>query len=51
MATNALARLRPPSSELPAKPIAADKVAPPPSINEMPALSDSDAPLATAPKG
>lgn len=42
--------IRPPSSDLPAKPVAADKVAQPPSINEMPALSDSDAPLATAPK-
>jgi len=42
--------IRPPSSELPAKPVAADKVAPPPSINELPALSDSDAPVTTAPK-
>jgi TolC family type I secretion outer membrane protein len=42
--------LRPPSSELPAKPVAADKVAPPPSINDLPALSDSDAPVTTAPK-
>jgi outer membrane protein/S-layer protein transport system outer membrane protein len=35
---------------LPAKPVAADKVAPPPSINDLPALSDSDAPVTTAPK-
>lgn len=42
--------IRPPSSELPAKPAPADKVTPPPSINDLPALSDSDLPLATAPK-
>jgi TolC family type I secretion outer membrane protein len=42
--------IRPPSSELPAKPEAADKVAPPPSINDIPTLRDSDAPLATAPR-
>jgi TolC family type I secretion outer membrane protein len=42
--------IRPPSSELPAKPTPADKVTPPPAINDMPALSDSDAPLATAPR-
>lgn len=42
--------IRPPSSELPARPAPADKVAPPPSINDLPTLSDSDAPLATAPK-
>ncbi|PZR34802.1 TolC family outer membrane protein [Caulobacter segnis] len=42
--------IRPPSSDLPVKPVAADKVAPPPSINDLPSLSESDAPLATAPK-
>jgi outer membrane protein/S-layer protein transport system outer membrane protein len=42
--------IRPPSSELPAAPISAAKVAPPQSINELPALSD-DAPVETAPKG
>ena len=42
--------IRPPSSELPSKPIAADKVTPPPSINDLPALSD-DAPVRTSPKG
>lgn len=41
--------IRPPSSELPAKPIAADKVAPPPSINDLPALTD-DAPVKTSPR-
>ncbi len=41
--------IRPPSSELPAKPISADKVTPPKSINDMPALDDSAIP--TAPKG
>ncbi|PHY17190.1 TolC family outer membrane protein [Caulobacter sp. BP25] len=42
--------IRPVSSELPAKPVSADKVPPPPSMSEMMSLSDSDAPLATAPK-
>jgi TolC family type I secretion outer membrane protein len=42
--------IRPPSSELPSKPIAADKVTPPSSINDLPALSD-DAPVRTSPKG
>ena len=42
--------IRPPSSELPAKPIPADKVTPPPSINDLPELSD-DAPVRTSPKG
>ncbi|NQE60870.1 TolC family outer membrane protein [Caulobacter sp. RHG1] len=41
--------IRPPSSELPAKPISADKVEPPKSINDLPALDDS--PVMTAPKG
>lgn len=41
--------IRPPSSELPAKPVSADKVTPPASINDMPALSD-DAPVQTAPR-
>lgn len=41
--------IRPPSSELPAKPVSAAKVTPPQSINDLPALSDS--PVATAPKG
>ena len=44
------APIRPPSTELPAGPISAEKLTPPPSINELPALSD-DAPVATAPKG
>ncbi len=42
--------IRPPSSDLPAKPIPAAQVAPPPSINDLPALTD-DAPVKTAPKG
>lgn len=42
--------IRPPSSELPAAPIPAAQVAPPQSINDLPALSD-DAPVKTAPKG
>ena len=42
--------IRPPSSELPAAPVSADKVTPPLSINDMPALSD-DTPVKTAPKG
>ncbi len=42
--------IRPPSSALPAKPIPADKVTPPPSINDLPALSD-DTPVRTSPKG
>lgn len=42
--------IRPPATELPAKPISADKVKPPESINDLKALSD-DAPVATAPKG
>jgi hypothetical protein len=41
--------IRPPSTDLPAKPISADKVTPPQSINDLPSLSDS--PVATAPKG
>lgn len=41
--------IRPPSTELPAKPTPADKVVPPRSINDIPALSDS--PVTTAPKG
>jgi TolC family type I secretion outer membrane protein len=41
--------IRPPSSDLPAKPISADKVTPPQSINDLPSLNDS--PVATAPKG
>jgi TolC family type I secretion outer membrane protein len=42
--------IRPPSSELPSKPIPADQVKPPQSINDLPALSD-DAPVKTSPKG
>lgn len=42
--------IRPPSTELPAAPVSADKVTPPPSINDLPALSD-DAPVKTSPKG
>ena len=42
--------IRPPSSELPAAPVSADKVAPPQSINDLPALSD-DTPVRTSPKG
>lgn len=42
--------IRPPSSELPAAPVSADKVTPPLSINDMPALSD-DTPVRTSPKG
>ncbi|MBO9544855.1 TolC family outer membrane protein [Caulobacter sp.] len=42
--------IRPPSSELPAAPISADKVTPPQSINDLPALND-DAPVKTSPKG
>lgn len=41
--------IRPPSTELPAAPISADKVEPPQAISELPALSDS--PVSTAPKG
>jgi TolC family type I secretion outer membrane protein len=41
--------IRPPSSELPAKPISADKVEPPKSINNL-SLTLDDAPVATAPK-
>lgn len=41
--------IRPPSSELPVKPISADKVEPPKSINDLPALSD-DTPVKTAPR-
>lgn len=41
--------IRPPSTDLPAKPISADKVEPPQSINDLPALSDG--PIPTAPKG
>lgn len=41
--------IRPPSSDLPAKPVAADKVAPPPSINDLQALTD-DTPVRTRPK-
>lgn len=41
--------IRPPSSELPVKPISADKVEPPKSINDMPALGDG--PIPTAPRG
>jgi outer membrane protein/S-layer protein transport system outer membrane protein len=42
--------IRPQTSELPAKPIAAAKVQAPPSINDLPALLDDDAPVATAPR-
>ena len=42
--------IRPPSTELPAPPVSADKVQPPQSINDLPALND-DAPVKTAPKG
>lgn len=42
--------IRPPSSELPTAPVSADKVEPPQSINDLPALND-DAPVKTAPKG
>lgn len=41
--------IRPPSSDLPAAPVSADKVEPPQSINDLPALSD-EAPVKTAPK-
>lgn len=41
--------IRPPSSELPAKPISAEKVTPPPAISDLPSLEDT--PVATAPKG
>ncbi|HJV43471.1 TolC family outer membrane protein [Caulobacter sp.] len=41
--------IRPPSTELPAKPVSADKVTPPRSINDIPALDES--PVTTAPKG
>ena len=41
--------IRPPSSELPAAPVAAAKVEAPRSINDLPSLSD-DAPVPTAPK-
>jgi outer membrane protein TolC len=41
--------IRPPSSDLPAKPISADKVAPPQSINNL-SLTLEDAPVSTAPK-
>ena len=40
--------IRPPSTELPAAPISADKVEAPKSINDLPALSD-DAPVKTSP--
>lgn len=42
--------IRPPSTELPAKPISADKVEPPKSINDLPALSD-DTPVRASPRG
>jgi len=42
--------IRPPSSDLPAAPVSADKVQPPQSINDLPALSD-ETPVKTAPKG
>lgn len=42
--------IRPPSTELPTKPISADKVEPPQSINDLPALSD-DTPVRTSPRG
>ncbi len=41
--------IRPPSSDLPAAPVSADKVEPPQSINDLPALSD-ELPVKTAPK-
>lgn len=41
--------IRPPSSDLPAAPVSADKVEPPQSINDLPALSD-ESPVKTAPK-
>jgi TolC family type I secretion outer membrane protein len=40
--------IRPPSTDLPAKPVSADKVEPPKSINDLPALDDS--PVSTARK-
>lgn len=42
--------IRPPSTDLPAKPVAADMVTPPPSINDLPTLTD-DTPVKTSPKG
>ena len=42
--------IRPPSSDLPAAPISADKVESPKSINDLPSLNE-DAPVKTAPKG
>ncbi|MDR6626221.1 outer membrane protein/S-layer protein transport system outer membrane protein [Caulobacter segnis] len=42
--------IRPPSSELPAKPESADKVTPPASMSDMMAPSDGEGPLVTAPK-
>lgn len=42
--------IRPPSSDLPAAPVAADKVTPPQSINDLPALTD-DTPVKTSPRG
>jgi TolC family type I secretion outer membrane protein len=42
--------IRPPSSDLPAAPVSADKVEPPQSINDLPSLSE-DTPVKTAPKG
>ena len=42
--------IRPPSSELPAKPAPADSITPPASMSDMMALSDGDSPLVTAPK-
>ncbi|USQ97436.1 TolC family outer membrane protein [Caulobacter sp. RL271] len=41
--------IRPPSSELPAKPVPADQVKPPQSINDLPTLND-DAPVKTSPR-
>nr|WP_272865290.1 cupin-like domain-containing protein [Caulobacter vibrioides] len=41
--------IRPPSSELPARPVSADKVTPPASMNDLPALTD-DTPVQTAPR-
>jgi TolC family type I secretion outer membrane protein len=41
--------IRPPSSDLPAKPVSAAKVVPPQSINDL-SLTLEDAPVATAPK-
>lgn len=41
--------IRPPSTELPAAPVSADKVTPPQSINDLPVLND-EAPVKTSPK-